>query len=83
MTVPTAQGVREVAVPAVLRDVPSLDDARVREIARLALALEAEAGHPVDVECAFAGETLYLLRSRPLPGQACQVSPPVSQPTRQ
>jgi pyruvate,water dikinase len=83
MTVPTAQGVRDVAVPARLRAVPSLDDARVREVACLVLALEAEAGHPVDVECAYAGETLYLLRSRPLSGQACQVSPPVSQPTRQ
>jgi phosphoenolpyruvate synthase/pyruvate phosphate dikinase len=66
MTVPTAQGVREVDVPDLQRGVASLDDARVLEIARLALALEQQAGRPVDVECAFAGRTLHLLQSRPL-----------------
>jgi phosphohistidine swiveling domain-containing protein len=44
----------------------TLDDEQVREVARLALALEAESGAPVDVECAFAGSSLYLLQSRPI-----------------
>jgi len=45
---------------------PALDDAQVREVARLAIALEAESGTAVDVECAFAGGELYLLQSRPI-----------------
>src|SRR5256885_329959 len=44
----------------------ALDDEQVREVARLALALEADAGAPVDVECAFASGALYLLQSRPV-----------------
>ena len=45
---------------------PVLTDEQVREVARLALALEGESGGPVDVECAFADGTLYLLQSRPI-----------------
>ena len=45
---------------------PVLADEQAREVARLALALEAESGGPVDIECAFAGGTLYLLQSRPI-----------------
>jgi len=37
-----------------------------REVARLALALEAASSRPVDVECAFRGDALYLLQSRPI-----------------
>ncbi|HEX6062416.1 MAG TPA: PEP/pyruvate-binding domain-containing protein, partial [Candidatus Limnocylindria bacterium] len=43
-----------------------LDDEQVREVARLAQALETESGAPVDVECAFAAGSLYLLQSRPI-----------------
>ena len=43
-----------------------LDDEQIREVARLAVALETESGAPVDVECAFAGGSLYLLQSRPI-----------------
>ena len=45
---------------------PVLTDAQVREVAALALSLEAENGGPVDIECAFAAGTLYLLQSRPI-----------------
>ena len=45
---------------------PALSDDQVREVARLAIALEAESGMPVDIECAFAGGTLFLLQSRPI-----------------
>jgi phosphohistidine swiveling domain-containing protein len=44
----------------------ALDDEHVREVARLVLAVEAAHGIPVDIECAFAGGTLYLLQSRPI-----------------
>jgi len=44
----------------------ALDDGQVREVARLAQALEAESGAPVDVECAFAQGSLYLLQARPI-----------------
>ena len=66
MTVRTAGGTREVAVPAVLRDRHALDDASVRAAAQLALALEAETGAPVDLECAFHAGTLFLLQCRPV-----------------
>lgn len=45
---------------------PALDDDQVREVAQLALALEADGGAPVDVECAFAGGALFLLQARPI-----------------
>ena len=45
---------------------PALTDDQVREVARLALALEAEAGHPVDIEAAFEDGALWLLQSRPV-----------------
>ncbi len=44
----------------------ALSDAQVREVSSLAIALEAERGGPVDIECAFAGGRLYLLQSRPI-----------------
>ena len=67
---PDTYAVRKSDVAIVKRTVagerPALDDAQVREVARLAMALETEAGLPVDVECAFAGGTLYLIQSRPI-----------------
>ena len=36
------------------------------EVARLASSLEAQVGAPVDIECAYAGGTLYLLQCRPI-----------------
>jgi phosphohistidine swiveling domain-containing protein len=59
---------RDVAIlkRTVAGDRSALDDERVREVARLAMALEIESGAPVDVECAFAAGTLYLLQSRPI-----------------
>jgi len=63
---PRADGTHQVDVPTCLQHVPSLDDAQVLEVARLATMLEAEVGAPVDVECAAAGRTLYLLQCRPI-----------------
>ena len=53
-------------MPRFLRGEASLNDDQVREIAKLALAMEVEMGHPVDVECACAGGELYLLQCRPI-----------------
>jgi pyruvate,water dikinase len=66
MTVLHDIGTREVEVPADLQMKSSLDDRQVIEIAQLALRLEHSCGYPVDVECAFAQDTLYLLQCRPI-----------------
>ena len=66
MTIAVPGGSREVDVPRILREQPSLTDAQVREVAMLGSRLEASFGWPVDVECAFAAGELYLLQCRPI-----------------
>ncbi len=66
MTVPVEGGTREIEVPSQLREQPALADDQLRELARLALALEQQAGAAVDIESAFHGDRLYLLQSRPI-----------------
>jgi pyruvate, water dikinase len=66
MTVATEHGCREVDVPRVLRNVPSLAWEQVSEVARLAARLETKTGYPVDIECAYAESRLYLLQCRPI-----------------
>jgi pyruvate,water dikinase len=66
MTVALPYGIREVAVPRLLRGRESLNGAQVAELAGLAVELEEEMGRPVDIEAAFAGDLLYLLQSRPI-----------------
>jgi pyruvate, water dikinase len=66
MTVLSAGGVREVAVPHLLRQRLCLAEPQVVALARLALGLEQAMSWPVDLECAFMGETLYLLQCRPI-----------------
>jgi pyruvate,water dikinase len=66
MTVRTPQGTREVGVPGLLRARRVLDDAAVAEIAHLAIDLEAAMGRPVDIECAYESDRLYLLQCRPI-----------------
>ncbi len=61
MTISAPGGTREVEVPRFLRKEACLNDEQVVEIARLAQTLEATMGHPVDVECAFAGGDLICL----------------------
>jgi len=60
------EGTREVDVPSFMRCEPTLDDAKATEIAQLACVLEEQMGWPVDIECAYCGETLYLLQCRPI-----------------
>lgn len=64
MTVAVSGGTREVDVPRLLRSVAVLSDAQAAEMARLAIALESEQGGPVDVECAWHRDKLYLLQCR-------------------
>lgn len=66
MTVGTAQGTLEVDVPRFLRCQPALSEEQAVEVARLGIALEAEMGRPVDVECAYRAGRLYLLQCRPI-----------------
>ena len=66
MTVMTETGTAEADVPLDLQTASSLDDSQIREMTQLALMLENATGHPVDVECAIAGNTLYLLQCRPI-----------------
>jgi pyruvate,water dikinase len=66
MTVLADLGTAEVAVAAERQSTPCLDDAQIAEIARLASTLEAAMGWPVDIECAFADNVLYLLQCRPI-----------------
>ncbi|MCA9716991.1 MAG: PEP/pyruvate-binding domain-containing protein [Myxococcales bacterium] len=66
MTVRDDKGTREVPVLRTLRRRPCLTDGQARALGELALRLEERAGHPVDVECAYADERLYLLQCRPI-----------------
>lgn len=83
MTIPTHGGVREIDVPRMLRQVPSLAPAQVQQATQLGIALERHLGWPVDVECAFAGGVLYLLQSRPIttiPNQGFHASQDIVSP---
>lgn len=59
-------GTREVTVPPDRRSRPCLTTAQCREVGRLALDLEEEAGRPVDLECAYQRGSLFLLQCRPI-----------------
>jgi pyruvate,water dikinase len=66
MTVMLDDGTEESDVPEALRSKPCLTDEQIAEIARLATALEATTGYAVDIECAIARNSLYLLQCRPI-----------------
>jgi phosphoenolpyruvate synthase/pyruvate phosphate dikinase len=66
MTIAIPGGTREVDVPRLLRTQPSLSDTQISAMAALAASLETTMGWPVDVECAFHGDRLYLLQCRPI-----------------
>lgn len=68
MTIADVAGTREVSTPRYLRQRPSLREEEVREVARLALRLEAMLGRPVDVEFAIEGGQPILLQCRPVTG---------------
>lgn len=66
MSVAVTGGTREVDVPRLLWSRPALTDEQVAEMARLADDLERTMGWPVDLECAYRDEVLYLLQCRPI-----------------
>jgi phosphoenolpyruvate synthase/pyruvate phosphate dikinase len=66
MTVSVPGGTREVDVPRFLRSTPALNERQVAAMADLAVSLEKRMGWPVDIECAFHGDALYLLQCRPI-----------------
>jgi pyruvate,water dikinase len=66
MTVSVPGGTHEVDVPRVLRTRPALSDKQVAELAALGCSLEQRMGYPVDIECAYQGDMLYLLQCRPI-----------------
>jgi len=60
------KGDLEIAFASASVDGAALTHAQVQQVARIAIALEREAGHPVDIEAAFEHDALYLLQSRPV-----------------
>jgi pyruvate,water dikinase len=66
MTIAVEGGTREVDVPRIMRQQPSLSIDQVKEVARLGQWLEQVKGWPVDIEFAYAGGHLYLLQCRPI-----------------
>lgn len=66
MTIAAPAGARTVAVPTAMRSRAALSDVEIRSVARLAIELEARMGWPVDLECAFEDQMLYLLQCRPV-----------------
>jgi pyruvate,water dikinase len=66
MTIMRPEGTLEVPVPRCLRGEPVLETAQVLALAELACVLERTQGWPVDLECAYQGESLYLLQCRPV-----------------
>ncbi|MBI4640129.1 MAG: hypothetical protein HY731_05515, partial [Candidatus Tectomicrobia bacterium] len=59
-------GVEEVLVPASNQEKSSLLADQVRQLVRLALAIEQHYGAPQDIEWAFAGGQFSVLQSRPI-----------------
>lgn len=68
-------GIRRVAVPPHLAGQPCLEDAAVVRVAQLAIAAERHFGRPQDIEWTFAGDSLYLLQSRPITGLEDKADP--------
>jgi pyruvate,water dikinase len=66
MTVLAQAGTHEAPVPRQRQQVPAATDAQVQELACLSLALERAMGWPVDIECAYQGQELYVLQCRPI-----------------
>lgn len=66
MCIVSPTGMHTVSVPRPMRSQSVLNAAQIREIAKLTRDLEATMGWPVDIECAYKADTLYLLQCRPV-----------------
>jgi pyruvate,water dikinase len=62
----TATGEERAALAADAAAARVLDDEQVRQVAQLAIAVEAHYGEPQDVEFAYAGRDLAVVQSRPI-----------------
>lgn len=63
-------GTTEASVPEESRELPSLSDAQVDELRRIALTIEGHYDAPVDIEWCFDGDSLYIVQARPITGLA-------------
>ncbi len=59
-------GMVETLTPPAMATALVLSEAQIFAAAQLALELEHQCGYPVDVECAWYNEKLYLLQCRPI-----------------
>jgi rifampicin phosphotransferase len=66
MTVRTESGTSEQPVPARLKKAAVLNNARVKELARLGLAIEELYGRPMDIEWTLAGGKFAIVQARPV-----------------
>lgn len=69
-TVRTAKGTRNEAVPAELREAPSLTDDQACRLADLGVRIEELYGTPMDVEWAVHDGAPFVLQARPVTGAA-------------
>jgi rifampicin phosphotransferase len=80
MTVYAAQGgSREQPVPAEKRKARVLARTQLRQLARMARGIEAQAGAPQDIEWAWAGGQFYILQARPVTSLPLCWDPPREQ----
>ncbi|MCU0607083.1 MAG: PEP-utilizing enzyme [Candidatus Edwardsbacteria bacterium] len=68
MTVPARPGVLDVLVPSAKIRRPVLNDAQLRELARIALTIERLAEGPRDIEWAYRDGLFHILQARPVTG---------------
>jgi pyruvate,water dikinase len=66
MTVPTATGTEEREVEASKRRAPVLNAARVVELVKLGVAIEAHYRAPQDIEWCWANGQFYIVQARPI-----------------
>ncbi len=68
MIIPDAggAGIREVAVPRMMRTLPALTEEQAAEIAALVRSLAARLGYAADLEGAIAGGKVVLFQARPI-----------------
>ncbi|GAB2668687.1 PEP/pyruvate-binding domain-containing protein [Nocardia goodfellowii] len=66
MTVRTADGTREEAVPEDRRRLPVLEPAAEAELARLAVRIEEFYGQPMDIEWARHAQRFFVVQARPI-----------------
>jgi pyruvate,water dikinase len=66
MTILAPSGTVRVTVPRLMRSRSSLDQGQIQTLARLACDVETSVNYPIDLECAFSANQVYLLQVRPI-----------------